>query len=262
MRSIVGSRVLWLALIAALAAGIWQLSAGEHTQAYPLDIVLKTNQLSVDHIMDFDTLFPGESIEGKITVSLTGTTVDSSTVSWGGYTGGKAAYLDFSLSECRADFTADNLSFDVNTMVQFSDNSSGDISSWSWDFDGDGIIDSTEKNPSHIFTTDGIYSVSLAVSGANCEDTMIRNDYIHVAPARSCRADFTVDKTTADVNVRLKFSDRSQGDVTGWAWDFDDDGVVYSNEQNPTHIFKREGLYSVSLTVFGPDCQHTLSRTG
>lgn len=89
MRRILGSRILWLALIAVLAAGIWQLSASEHTQAFQLGVVVNANQLLADHDMDFETVFPGESIEGNLTVSLTGTTVDSTEVTWtGSYTEG------------------------------------------------------------------------------------------------------------------------------------------------------------------------------
>lgn len=180
----------------------------------------------------------------------------------GGDTQSKVAYLDFSLSECKADFIADATSCEVNTEVQFSDRSTGDILGWAWDFDSDGSVDSPEQNPAHVFKRDGLYSVSLTITGSNCEDTVIMNDYIYVLPVRSCRADFVADPTNVEVNTEVRFSNRSKGEVTSWSWDFDGDGVVDSTEQNPTYIFQEEGLYSVSLTVVGPNCQHTLSRTG
>ena len=41
-------------------------------------------------------------------------------------------------------------------LVSFEDRSSptGDITSWAWDFDGDGIVDDTSQNPIHKYTKD------------------------------------------------------------------------------------------------------------
>jgi len=38
-------------------------------------------------------------------------------------------------------------------------------------------------------------------------------------------------------------------DIISWEWDFDNDGFVDSNEQNPIHNYDEEGVYTVSLTV-------------
>lgn len=51
--------------------------------------------------------------------------------------------------------------------VTFSDNSTdsdGTIASWQWDFDGDGIVDSTEQNPSYTYASYGTYNVTLTVT--------------------------------------------------------------------------------------------------
>jgi PKD repeat protein len=37
----------------------------------------------------------------------------------------------------------------------------------SWDFENDGIIDSTEKNPVHVFEKIGVYSVNMTVSDSD-----------------------------------------------------------------------------------------------
>ena len=47
--------------------------------------------------------------------------------------------------------------------VNFTDTSSGTISSWTWDF-GDGAT-SSSPNPTHTYTAPGVYSVLLYVSG-------------------------------------------------------------------------------------------------
>ena len=60
--------------------------------------------------------------------------------------------------------------------VQFIDDSTGDISSWLWDF-GDGSI-STEQNPQHTYVDPGNYDVSLTVAGPHGERTKVRRNCV------------------------------------------------------------------------------------
>ena len=77
-----------------------------------------------------------------------------------------------------ADFTADLTSGPVPLTVNYTDQSTGDITSWSWDF-GDGAI-STEQNPFHTYTDAGTYTVSLAVTGPCGSDTEVKANFITV----------------------------------------------------------------------------------
>jgi hypothetical protein len=77
-----------------------------------------------------------------------------------------------------ADFAADVTSGPVPLSVNFTDQSTGDISSWSWDF-GDGST-STEQNPAHTYTEPGTYTVTLTVTGPEGSDTETKTDYINV----------------------------------------------------------------------------------
>lgn len=83
--------------------------------------------------------------------------------------------------------------FDADTMVgiesltvNFSDYSIADpnnpITSWKWDFDNDGIIDSEEQNPSFQFATekDTMYTVKLIVSNGTDEMACSIQGYIIV----------------------------------------------------------------------------------
>ena len=70
--------------------------------------------------------------------------------------------------------------------VNFSDTSvmanGGAIASWSWDFNNDGIIDSTLQNPTFTYTNTGKYTVSLTVTDLlGNSDTETKKDYIDVA---------------------------------------------------------------------------------
>ena len=75
-----------------------------------------------------------------------------------------------------ANFSVSTTSGYIPLIVNFTDESSGNITSWNWNF-GDGAT-STIQNPSHTYATEGTYSVSLSVSGPDGSDTESKNDFI------------------------------------------------------------------------------------
>ena len=92
------------------------------------------------------------------------------------------ARLDFfiaAISPPVADFTADETTIDVNGTVQFTDESTNTPTSWLWDF-GDGSSESSEQNPSHVYTTDGTFTVTLTATNANGSDEEVKTGYITV----------------------------------------------------------------------------------
>ena len=83
-----------------------------------------------------------------------------------------------------AAFTADVTSGTAPLTVQFTDQSTGDeITSWAWDFENDGTVDSTDQSPSHIYDTAGTYTVNLTVTNAGGSDSEVKTDYITVSEA-------------------------------------------------------------------------------
>jgi len=66
-----------------------------------------------------------------------------------------------------ADFRADKTDGCRPFTVHFTDNSlaawNGSLTSWAWDFDGDGTMDSTDQDPTWTYTDSGSYTVSLKV---------------------------------------------------------------------------------------------------
>ncbi len=146
----------------------------------------------------------------------------------------------------QADFTADKTVAAVSGGIQFTDTSSGEPTSWQWDF-GDGAT-STEQNPSHAYTNPGVYTVTLAVSNPAGSDTEAKSDYITVY--QPPQADFSADKTEVAVGETVQFTDTSTGGPTSWQWDFGDGAT--STEQNPSHTYANPGVYTVTLTVSNP----------
>ncbi|MBN1536921.1 MAG: S8 family serine peptidase [Anaerolineales bacterium] len=130
--------------------------------------------------------------------------------------------------------------------VTFTDTSTGTITSWLWDF-GDNIT-STLQNPSHLYTLDDIYSVSLLVTGPGGNDLEEKTDYITVYMTPT--ADFSASPTFGIAPMTVSFTDTSTGSVASWLWDFGD-GIT-STLQNPNHDFLLRGLYTITLDVFGP----------
>ena len=76
------------------------------------------------------------------------------------------------------DFTANPVSGNAPLDIQFTDASTGTITSYSWDF-GDGST-STSQNPSHTYAGAGIYTVTLTAGNTGGSDTMTRTNYITV----------------------------------------------------------------------------------
>ena len=152
-----------------------------------------------------------------------------------------------------ADFISDKTSGKKPLTVKFFDNSTGNVTGWQWDFDNDGTIDSTVQNPSYTYSVAGGYSVSLVVSGSAGSDSVQKLNYITVKSGVLPEADFTSDKTSGTVPLTVQFTDTSTGNVTGWQWDFDNDGTIDSTAQNPSYTYSASGEYSVKLTVTNKD---------
>ncbi len=75
-----------------------------------------------------------------------------------------------------AEFFARRRNNAQRTIVEFQDRSTGNITSWRWDF-GDGAT-STEQNPTHTYTDIGFFTVRLTVSGPNGQDSETEQNYI------------------------------------------------------------------------------------
>jgi PKD repeat protein len=157
------------------------------------------------------------------------------------------------------DFTADVTRGAAPLTVQFTDESSGNPTSWSWDFDNDGNVDSTEQNPTHVFTTAGSYSVRLVARNTNTNGTKTSADLVRalgpVVPS------FTTSTVGGPAPLSVTFTDTSTEEPTSWAWDFDNDGTVDSTVQNPTYVYTTPGTYTVKLVATNEAGSATTTET-
>jgi len=124
--------------------------------------------------------------------------------------------------------------------VNFSNLSDPGTSSWQF---GDGSVSSVD-NPVHQYHGSGLFSVTLTVSNAGCQNTITIPDYVNVFP--NAIAGFHPSETNVyEDESTVLFFDLSLG-ASSWYWDFGtgtSDG--FSNLQNPEYTFPEVGRYQV-----------------
>jgi PKD repeat protein len=88
-------------------------------------------------------------------------------------------------------FAADTLIGRAKLSVQFTDRSIFDpnypVTTWSWDFDGDGTEDSNVQNPVHVFSNDAgqVFTVSMTASNGDVSKTVTFKNLIQLFPLYS-----------------------------------------------------------------------------
>jgi len=140
-----------------------------------------------------------------------------------------------------AAFSTDVSSGPAPLTVHFTDESTGSIISWDWDF-GDGSSHSTAQNPTHIYDTAGIWTVTLTVWDISNSDFTTTDITVNLDP------DFVADVTSGPAPLVAHFTDLSLGFPTGWLWNFGD-GSGSDSSPPVSHVFGNIGGYDISLTV-------------
>ncbi|RIK47709.1 MAG: hypothetical protein DCC57_13975 [Chloroflexi bacterium] len=218
-------------------------------------------------------LFPGRSVQVGTswnTLGFGGTTPVKATVNPYGRTG-ETSLTNNSGSVMvnivpqpqppTAAFSATPLSGRVSLTVQFTDASTSPLpmTSWLWDF-GDGTT-STQQHPTHIYNRAGVYTVKLTVANRSGSDDEAKSGYITVTAAPAgVVADFSATPTRGIAPLNVAFQDLSSGPLTGWQWDFGDNGTA--SERNPEHTYTTPGVYTVKLTVSSASGSNNKTRTG
>lgn len=181
----------------------------------------------------------------------------------------------------RAKFSAAWTEGSPPLVVTFTDLSSDNPKSWTWDF-GDGT-GSSEQNPTHTYTAPGGHLVYLEVanqSGTDSAQATITVKSPCAAPegdhgdvgcvdydrvrcndgtwevfeenSGTCGypapvADFSASTVAGYAPLTIQFEDMSTQFPATWAWDFGD-GIT-SDEQHPEHTYETPGDYLVTLTT-------------
>ncbi len=156
------------------------------------------------------------------------------------------------------EFTSSMLSGCINAEVAFTGLSSANIVSWDWDF-GDGQ-NGVGQNITHIYTTYGLFQVTLSVMADNgCDSTVTHSIYIAPPPT----ADFDYYVVQCDT---IQFTDLSTTppgyNLVQWQWDFGDGGT--SVLQHPWHVYTVAVVSLVTLIVTADSagilCNDTITK--
>ena len=144
----------------------------------------------------------------------------------------------------KASFMGEPTSGKEPLTVQFTDLSVGNPETWMWNFGDD--QNSAEKNPVHVYTKAGVYTVFLTVTRGEDRSSEIRYQYINVLPAgKPPVPDFVASPTSGYVPLDVQFTDLSTDKPTAWRWDFGDGQTSF--EQHPVHRYMTPGSYTVCL---------------
>lgn len=155
----------------------------------------------------------------------------------------------------KADFANTDPGFcSAPANVQFTNNSTGPGPlSYQWNF-GDGV-NSNANSPTHVYTKNGNYSVSLiASSPQGCADTVTKTQVFKLG---SAKAAFTA-PSAACINTPVQFTSTSSPTPLAVKWDFDN--TTYSTENNPVQTFTQPGTFMVRLVADFGGCSDTVKH--
>lgn len=154
----------------------------------------------------------------------------------------------------QAQITADTVGY-VNSPTWFYDGTIlGTGNSYAWDFNGDGITDTTSDRGYWIFDSLGTNTVRLIVENCKGRDTAWHTLVID-SPTTVPVSDFEALEDTVLPLETVRFIDRSTQGPQQWHWEFLPQGYAFfmngtdETSQNPEVIFLESGEYTVKLTA-------------
>ncbi|MBI5927816.1 MAG: PD40 domain-containing protein [Chloroflexi bacterium] len=144
--------------------------------------------------------------------------------------------------------------------VCFTNTSTGPIVVNTWDFgDGTGPVVDNNILVCHLYASSNVFLVRLTVADAGLPTPASATDTQTISVVAAPIANFTATPNgTITWGTNVNFTDTSTGAITTWAWDFNGDGIIDSNVQNPTNIpignilGTQLGNNTIRLTVTGP----------
>lgn len=136
----------------------------------------------------------------------------------------------------------------VNTDISFTNDTDESqhtgVISYMWDFDNDGIIDSTDPNPTFAYSTSGTKTVVLYDTIPGCSNVSATFD-IDISSGPT--SDYTPSTFSACEGETISFTDNST-DAVDYFWDFQN-GFTSSISNPPAQLYENSGSYFVSLTT-------------
>jgi PKD repeat protein len=168
-----------------------------------------------------------------------------------------------------AAFSSDIQTGTAPLTVTFTDASTGTGPlTYAWDFNNDGTIDSTVKNPAYVYSIAGTYTVNLSVTGPGGSDSELKTDYITVTvkppvPIKP-EAAFSGTPTSGNAPLTVQFTDQSKNTPTSWKWEYKKGSgswTQFSTAPSPSYTFPATGTYGIRLTATNAAGSNTQTKT-
>ncbi len=141
-------------------------------------------------------------------------------------------------------FDAEPTSGHALLEVVFEDQSLGEIDSWAWDFQNDGVIDSNEQNPTFVYDAPGVYSVFLEVTSGTNTSSFLSENYINVFDGHSA---LEFNGEDSNINVPASTVPEINGAFTIEAW-------IYPYSYGPDTNFGLGRIFDkYSISIFLSD---------
>ncbi|MEO7962131.1 MAG: PKD domain-containing protein, partial [Ginsengibacter sp.] len=149
------------------------------------------------------------------------------------------------ISKPIAAFKGDTLSCTSN-VISFKNLSTGPSLKYLWNF-GDGST-STQLNPTHLYTSEGIFSVSLSITDLyGCGDFISKPNFVRIGNAK---ANFAASDTFGSCPPLVVNFDNTSTNYANYTWDFGD-GTT-SSALSPSHFYSTPGTFKAILKIDGP----------
>jgi len=137
-----------------------------------------------------------------------------------------------------ADFSQSSSAVCAGNSVLYTNNSI-DASTYQWEFEGGLPAQSTQESPVVVYTTPGVFDVSLIAINEDGDLSIVKEETINVIG--NPVADFDINQNENTVSFARLNSDLSP------TWDFGDGNTSTNN--NPTHTYSLAGEYVITMTV-------------
>jgi PKD repeat protein len=159
-----------------------------------------------------------------------------------------ALAVSFAASAQQAAFSFTRPSECALQTVTFKDESTGNITKWTWDF-GNGTTTYTTATPtvSNQYITPGTYTVTLTVSNGTNSNVVSKEIVVYAGPVVTFHETLAASKCAPRSAQFVNESKDASANALTYQWIFGDGGS--STEKNPAYTYASPGNYNVTLLV-------------
>jgi gliding motility-associated-like protein len=148
------------------------------------------------------------------------------------------------ISQPAANFSADTLSCTTSAVNFYNYSSANNGSAYTWDF-GDSSPVSTNANPVHLYSAEGVYTIKLTITDIyGCSASETKTNYVTIG---NPVADFTISDSVSNCPPLIVNAVNNSVNYSTWNWDFGDGTAA--TVRNPSHFYSEVGTFDLTLTI-------------